>query len=246
MAGHSKWNNIKRRKGAVDAQRGAVFTKIGREIQVAVKDGGSDPETNNRLKDAIAKAKSANMPNDNIQRSINKAAGNEDTDTFEEIIYEGYGPNGVAVMVRTLTDNRNRTGGDVRHLFDKFGGNLGTTGCVSFQFEEKGIIIIEKNEEMDEETMLMEALEAGAEDFSPQDEVFEISTTPDLYRQVRDHFQAAGYSLLDASLGPVPINWVELSDADAVIQMEKLIDKLEEHDDVQDVYHNWSREDETS
>src|SRR5690554_6085047 len=186
MSGHSKWNNIKRKKGAADAQRGAIFTKMGREIQVAVKQGGPDPDNNSRLKDAITKAKANNKPNDNIARSIKKASGANDTEDFEEIVYEGYGPGGVAVMVRTLTDNRNRTAGDVRHLFDKFGGNLGTTGCVSFQFEEKGIIIIEKNEEMDEETMLMEALEAGAEDFSPQDEVFEISTTPDLYRQVRD------------------------------------------------------------
>ena len=243
MSGHSKWNNIKRRKGAVDAQRGAVFTKLGREIQVAVKHGGSDPEANSRLKDAIAKAKNANMPNDNIQRSINKAAGNDDTDQFEEIIYEGYGPGGIAVMVRTLTDNRNRTGGDVRHLFDKFGGNLGTTGCVSFQFQEKGTIIIEKTEESDEETLLMEMLEAGAEDFTSEDEVFEISTSPDTYDQVRDVVEAKGYHTLDTSLGPVPITWVELNDEKSVQQIEKMIDRLEDHDDVQDVYHNWSQAD---
>lgn len=240
MSGHSKWNNIKRKKGAADAQRGAVFTKIGREIQVAVKNGGADPETNNRLKDVIAKAKSVNMPNDNIQRSIKKVAGADDAENFEEVVYEGYGIGGVAVMVRALTDNRNRTGGDVRHIFDKFGGNLGTPGCVSFQFEEKGVIIIEKTDELDEEVVLMEALEAGADDFSAEEDVFEITTDPSAYDTVRENLRTR-YQILDESVGPVPLTWVDLDDEEAAGQMEKLIDRLEEHDDVQDVFHNWSR-----
>ena len=171
MSGHSKWNNIKRKKGEADAQRGAIFTKLGREIQVAVKNGGADPEGNSRLKDVIAKAKAANMPNDNIQRSIKKASGSNDSDNFEEIVYEGYGPGGVAMMVRTLSDNRNRTAGDVRHIFDKFGGNMGTNGCVSFLFQEKGTIIIDRELYEDEEAVMMDALDSGAEDFAAEDEV---------------------------------------------------------------------------
>ena len=241
MSGHSKWNNIKRKKGAADAQRGAAFTKLGREIQVAVKNGGPDPDTNNRLKDAITKAKAANMPNDNIQRSIKKAAGADDSENFEEILYEGYGPGGVAVMVRTLSDNRNRTAGDVRHIFDKFGGNLGTSGCVSFQFNDRGVIITEKTEESDEEKVMMDALEAGAEDFSVEDDVYEITALPDAYDEVRQTLHDQGYIFLDESLGPVPVTWIELPDENLAECMEKLIDRLEEHDDVQDVYHNWAR-----
>ncbi|NLN47302.1 MAG: YebC/PmpR family DNA-binding transcriptional regulator [Clostridiaceae bacterium] len=239
MSGHSKWNNIKRKKGAADAQRGATFTKIGREIQVAVRSGGPDPDVNSRLKDVITKAKSANMPNDNIQRSIKKAAGASESDNFEEIVYEGYGPEGVAVMVRTLTDNRNRTAGDVRHLFDRFGGNMGTSGCVSFQFQDKGNILIEKNDELDEEQVMMDALETGAEDFAEEDEVFVITTTPETYYEVRAALETKGYELADSSLGPVPITWVEVEDPEAVVKLEKMIDALESHDDVQDVYHNW-------
>ena len=239
MSGHSKWNNIKRKKGAADAQRGATFTKIGREIQVAVRSGGPDPDVNSRLKDVITKAKSANMPNDNIQRSIKKAAGASESDNFEEIVYEGYGPEGVAVMVRTLTDNRNRTAGDVRHLFDRFGGNMGTSGCVSFQFQDKGNILIEKNDELDEEQVMMDALETGAEDFAEEDEVFVITTTPESYYEVRAALETKGYELADSSLGPVPITWVEVEDPEAVVKLEKMIDALESHDDVQDVYHNW-------
>ncbi len=239
MSGHSKWNNIKRKKGAADAQRGAIFTKIGREIQVAVRSGGPDPDVNSRLKDVIAKAKSANMPSDNIQRSIKKAAGASESDNFEEIVYEGYGPAGVAVMVRTLTDNRNRTAGDVRHLFDRFGGNMGTTGCVSFQFQEKGNILIEKDDELDEEQVMMDALEAGAEDFAEEDEVFVITTTPETYYDVRSALETKGYELADSSLGPVPVTWVEVEDPEAVVKLEKMIDALDSHDDVQDVYHNW-------
>lgn len=241
MSGHSKWNNIKRKKGAADAQRGAVFTKIGREIQVAVKNGGADPEVNSRLKDVIAKAKAANMPNDNIQRSISKAAGAADSDNFEEITYEGYGPGGVAVMVRTLSDNRNRTAGDLRHIFDKFGGNLGTTGCVGFLFQEKGTLIIERDGAPDEETMMLAALEAGAEDFAAEDEAYEITTEPDQYDAVRSALEQQGFVFLDVSLGPVPVTWTALTDPDMTLKMEKLIEKLEEHDDVQEVYHNWEQ-----
>jgi YebC/PmpR family DNA-binding regulatory protein len=241
MSGHSKWNNIKRKKGAADAQRGAAFTKIGREIQVAVKNGGPDPEANSRLKDVIAKAKAANMPNDNIQRSIRKAAGAADSENFEEIIYEGYGPGGVAVMVRTLTDNRNRTAGDVRHVFDKYGGNMGTTGCVSFLFQEKGTIIIDRETCPDEETLMMDALEAGAEDFAAEDEVYVITTSPEDFYQVRASLEAKNYEFVDVSLGPVPVTWTELSDPELAEKMEKLIEKLEELDDVQEVYHNWDR-----
>ncbi len=241
MSGHSKWNNIKRKKGAADAVRGAVFTKIGRELQVAVKNGGPDPEANSRLKDVITKAKAVNMPNDNILRSIKKAAGAGDADNFEEITYEGYGPGGVAVMVRTLSDNRNRTAGDVRHIFDKFGGNMGTTGCVSFLFQEKGSLIIDQTEYPDEETVMMDALDAGAEDFLTEDEVYEVTTAPENYMTVREALEKKGYAFLDLSLGPVPVTWTELSDPDTIEKMEKLIDRLEESDDVQDVYHNWDR-----
>ncbi|MEA4887854.1 MAG: YebC/PmpR family DNA-binding transcriptional regulator [Clostridiaceae bacterium] len=241
MSGHSKWNNIKRKKGAADAVRGAIFTKIGRELQVAVKNGGPDPEANSRLKDVIAKAKAANLPNDNIMRSIKKAAGSGDADNFEEITYEGYGPGGVAVMVRTLSDNRNRTAGDIRHIFDKSGGNMGTTGCVGFLFQEKGTLILDREEAPDEETAMMDALEAGAEDFAAEEDVFEVTTEPALYGAVREILEKKGYAFLDMSLGPVPVTWTELNDPDLVEKMEKLIDRLEEHDDVQEVYHNWDR-----
>jgi len=241
MSGHSKWNNIKRKKGEADAQRGAIFTKLGREIQVAVKNGGADPEGNSRLKDVIAKAKAANMPNDNIQRSIKKASGANDSESFEEIVYEGYGPGGVAVMVRTLSDNRNRTAGDVRHIFDKFGGNMGTNGCVSFLFQEKGTIIIERENHEDEEAVMMDALDAGAEDFAAEEEVYEITTAPEEFRAVRDNLEAKKYEFADVSLGPVPVTWTEINDPELAEKLEKLIDKMEELDDVQEVFHNWDR-----
>lgn len=240
MSGHSKWSNIKRKKGAADAQRGAIFTKLGRELQVAVRSGGADPETNTKLKDVITKAKEANMPGDNIQRSIKKAAGAAESDNFEEIVYEGYGPSGVAVMVRTLTDNRNRTAGDVRHLFDRFGGNMGTSGCVSFQFQEKGNILIEKSDDLEEEQVMMDALEAGAEDFADEDEVYVVTTSPESYYDVRKALEAKGYKPADASLGPVPITWVDLTDPDDVVKLERMVDALDAHDDVQEVYHNWN------
>lgn len=241
MSGHSKWNNIKRKKGAADAQRGAIFTKLGREIQVAVKNGGPDPDANSRLKDVIAKAKAANVPNDNIVRSIKKAAGAAESESFEEITYEGYGPGGVAVLVRTLSDNRNRTAGDIRHIFDKFGGNMGTAGCVGFLFQEKGSLIVDQTEFPEEETVMMDALDAGAEDFLAEEEIYEITTAPESYQMVREALEKKGYAFLDLSLGPVPITWTELSDPDMVEKMEKLIERLEEHDDVQEVYHNWDR-----
>ncbi len=239
MSGHSKWNNIKRKKGAADAQRGAAFTKLGREIAVAVKNGGADPEGNSRLKDVIAKAKAANMPNDNIQRSIKKASGSVDSDNYEEIIYEGYGPGGIAVMVRTLSDNRNRTAGDVRHVFDKYGGNMGTTGCVSFLFQEQGKIIIDAEVYDDEDAVMSDALEAGADDFATEGEYYEITTTPDSYYAVRAGLEKKKYEFVDVSVGPNPITWTELADPELADKMDKLIEKMDELDDVQEVYHNW-------
>jgi YebC/PmpR family DNA-binding regulatory protein len=240
MSGHSKWNNIKRKKGAADAQRGASFTKIGREIQVAVRNGGADPEANSRLKDVIAKAKAANMPNDNITRSIKKAAGSGEIDNFEEITYEGYGPAGVAIMVRTLSDNRNRTAGDVRHIFDKYGGNLGSSGCVDYLFQEKGTLIIDQNEFPGEEQVMLDVLDAGAEDLVAEDGIYAVTTSPDQYRSVRDALEKKKYTFFSASVGPVPVTQVDISDQDSIDQMEKLIEKLEEHEDVQEVYHNWN------
>ncbi len=242
MSGHSKWSTIKRKKGANDAQRAKIFTKIAREIVVAVKAGGPDPDNNSSLKDAIAKGRAANMPNDNIQRTIKKAAGDTDTDNYENITYEGYGPNGVAVIVETLTDNRNRTAADVRHAFDKFGGNMGQTGCVSFMFDRKGMIIIEKDI-VDEDTITMDALEAGAEDISVEDECYEITTDPADFHAVRDALEAK-YELSSAEITMVPQTMVELTDEDQITKMQRMIDTLEDSDDVQDIYHNWDAPDE--
>jgi len=239
MSGHSKWNNIKRKKEASDAVKGAVFTKAAKEIMVAVKQGGADPETNTKLKDMIAKAKSANMPNDNIHRAIKKAAGAGEGDEYEEILYEGYGPGGVAVLVRTLTNNRNRTAGDVRHLFDKQGGNMGVSGSVSFLFHEKGVILIDSEEYDEEETVMMDALEAGAEDFTAEDGYYEITTDPDAYYRVKDALTSKGYVFADSSLGPVPITWTRIDDPDVCDKMEKMLEKMEENEDIQEVYNNW-------
>ncbi|MDO5737783.1 MAG: YebC/PmpR family DNA-binding transcriptional regulator [Eubacteriales bacterium] len=238
MAGHSKWNNIKRRKEAQDAQKGKIFTKFGREIQIAVRTGGPDPETNASLKDAIARAKANNMPNSNIERSIQRAMGAGSDEQLEDIVYEGYGPGGVAVMVRCLTDNRNRTAGEVRHLFDKYGGSLGTDGCASFQFERKGSFIIEREAYPDEDTVFMAAMEAGAEDFQASLEGYEIICAPEDYTQLNSKL-SPDYEFVDMSLGPIPITTVELKEPEQVEQMEKMIEKLEDCDDVQDVYHNW-------
>jgi YebC/PmpR family DNA-binding regulatory protein len=242
MSGHSKWANIKHRKEKSDAKKGKVFTKLGREIAVIVKQGGADPEANSRLKDAIAKAKAANMPNDNIARSIKKAAGDMDGNNYEEVVYEGYGPGGVAVIVETMTDNRNRTAGDVRHFFDKFGGNLGTTGCVSFMFNKKGVILIEKTAKTNEDDLMMEALEAGAEDFSAEEEYFEILASHEDFSAVREGLEKKGCEFLEAEVQMVPVTMTKLTDPDQLKFMEKLIDSLEDLDDVQNVYHNWEEE----
>lgn len=241
MAGHSKWSTIKRKKGAIDQARAKIFTKLGREIQVAVKNGGPDPTTNPRLKDAVAKAKSNNMPNDNIQRSIQKASGAGNEDNFDEITYEGYGPNGVAVIVRTLTDNKNRTAGEVRHAFDKNGGNLGTAGSVSFMFEEKGSIIIDKEGVEDEDQLIMDALEAGSDDVIAEDEYYLIYTDPADFKQVQEALEAT-YQLEEAAVEPVPNTWVNVDDEAVQQSLRKMIDMLEDSDDVQDIFHNWENE----
>lgn len=239
MSGHSKWSTIKRKKEKTDGARAKVFTKIGRELAVAVKEGGSgDPSTNSKLKDCIAKAKANNVPNENIERIIKKAAGEGSADNYESCVYEGYGPCGVAVIVETLTDNRNRTAGDVRHYFDKFGGNLGTTGCVSYMFKKKGIIVIEK-EGLDEDAVMTDALEAGASDFQTDDDVFEIYTEPGDLGGVRDDLESKGYAFVSAEEEMVPDTYTVISDADLAEKMQKLLDILEDNDDVQNVWHNW-------
>lgn len=244
MSGHSKWNNIKRKKGAADAKRGAVFTKIGREIQVAVKSGGPDPNVNSQLKDVIAKAKSNNMPNDTIQRSIQKAAGSGANESYESVIYEGYGPSGVAVLVECLTDNRNRTAGEVRHAFDKCGGNLGTNGCVSFMFKKQGEILLDPTNE-DEESLLLEVIDMGADDLQAQrdedDEIaaYCISTSVENYYAVKQALEDAGHKILESQIDEVPDNYISVTDPEMVKKLENLIDTLEESDDVQAVYHNW-------
>ena len=237
MSGHSKWSTIKRKKGANDAQRAKIFTKIAREILVAVKAGGPDPDNNSSLKDAISKARAANMPNDNIQRTIKKASGSTDGDNYETITYEGYGPNVVAVIVNTLTDNRNRTAANVRHCFDKFGGNMGTTGCVSFMFDEKGVIIIE-NEDIDEDEITMDALEAGAEDISVEEDCIEITTAPEDFHAVRDALEAK-YTISSAEVSMVPQTLTTLTDEKQIQMMSRMLDNLEDDDDVQNVYHSW-------
>ena len=241
MSGHSKWHNIQKTKGAADAKRSQAFTKIAREMIVAVKEGGSgDPNNNSRLATVIAKAKAANMPNDNIKRTIDKALGAGSTDSFEKVVYEGYGPSGVAVIVEALTDNRNRTAPEVRHLLDKYGKGLGATGCVSWSFDRKGVIIIEA-EELDEDTVMMDALEAGADDMQADDEVFQVYTDPDAFAAVTEALEAKGYTFLEAGVQMVPQNYVTLTDEGDIKNMEKLIDLLEENDDVQNVYHNWDQ-----
>lgn len=237
MSGHSKWSTIKRKKGANDAQRAKIFTKIAREILVAVKAGGPDPDNNSSLKDAISKARAANMPNDNITRTIKKASGSTEGDNYENITYEGYGPNGVAVIVNTLTDNRNRTAANVRHSFDKFGGNMGTTGCVSFMFDEKGVIIIE-NDDIDEDEITMDALEAGADDISVEEDCIEITTDPADFHAVRDALEAK-YTLSSAEISMVPQTLTTLTDEKQIQMMTRMLENLEDDDDVQNVYHSW-------
>lgn len=244
MSGHSKWNNIKRKKEKTDGQKAKIFTRMGREIAVAIKEGGSaDPASNSKLKDAIAKAKANNVPNDNIDRIIKKAAGDSNADSYEALQYEGYGPCGIAVIVETLTDNRNRTAGEMRHYFDKCGGNLGQTGCVSFMFNKKGIIAIEA-EGLDEDTVMEQALEAGASDFNTDGDVFEIVTEPEDFSAVRDDLEAKGYTFVSAEVEMVPDVLSAIDDPAAAEKMEKLLDMLDDNDDVQNVWHNWDRPDE--
>ena len=243
MSGHSKWNNIKRKKEKTDAAKAKIFTKIGREISVIVKAGGPNPAKNSKLKDAIAKAKAANVPNDNIERIIKKAAGESGGSDYEELTYEGYGPSGVAVVVETLTDNRNRTAGEMRHYFDKCGGNLGQSGSVMFMFDRKGIIEIE-GEGLDEDTVMEAALEAGAEDFNFDGDVFEITTEPNDLGTVRDALEEKGYAFLSAEVQYVPQTTSVIDDPEMITKMEKLIDMLEENDDVQNIWHNWEMPDE--
>ena len=238
MSGHSKWNNIKNKKAKTDAQKAKVFTKIGKEIAIAVREGGGNPDTNRKLKDLIAKAKASNVPNDNIERAIKKASG-ADGVVYEEIYYEGYGPSGVAVIVETATDNRNRTASDVRHYFDKYGGNLGQSGCVSYLFEDKGVIIILREDGVDEDALMEAALEAGAADFVADDEVFEIYTDTADLDGVRDALEEAGYTVESAEKDKVPSTYVTLESEDDIKNMNLLIEHLEDSDDVQNIYHNW-------
>lgn len=243
MSGHSKWHNIQKTKGAADAKRSQIFTKIAREMIVAVKEGGSgDPNNNSRLATVIAKAKAANMPNDNIKRTIDKALGASSSDNFEKVVYEGYGPSGVAVIVEALTDNRNRTAPEVRHYFDKWGGNLGAPGCVSWSFDKKGVIVIDNSEgELDEDSVMMDALDAGAADFEADGEALEITTDPDVFNEVVKALEAKGYSFVNADIEMVPQNYITLESEDDVKNMEKLIEFLEDNDDVQNVWHNWQQ-----
>ena len=238
MSGHSKWHNIQAKKGKADAARGAIFTKIGREIAIAVRAGGPNPDSNNKLRDVIAKAKANNMPNDNIKRSIQKASGELSNVVYEEITYEGYAPGGVAVIATTITDNRNRTASDVRHCFAKNGGNMGTTGSVSFMFDEKGVIVIERTPGMDEEELMMMALDAGAEDMTAEEDVFEITTAPNDFSAVREALEAQGLSFLSAEVSMIPQNTVAVTDPDTLKSILKMLEMLEENDDVQNVYHN--------
>ncbi len=238
MSGHSKWANIKRKKEKTDSQKGKIFTKLGREIAVAVREGGgSDPNNNSRLKDIIAKAKAANMPNDNIQRSIRKAAGEMGNVTYEEVIYEGYAAGGVAVIVEVLTDNRNRSASDIRHLFDKFGNGMGATGCVGWMFDRKGVLVVDRRDGMDADEVLMTALDAGAEDMEEMEEAFEITTDPADFAAVREALEKAGYEFSSAEIARIPQNTVEVA-GDVQEKVERLIDELEDNDDVQEVYHN--------
>ncbi len=240
MSGHSKWKNIMHKKEKTDSQRAKIFTKIGKEITIAVREGGPDPVSNGKLKDLIAKAKANNVPNDNIERTIKKAAGEGDSTNYEVIYYEGYGPSGVAVIVETTTDNRNRTGADIRHYFDKFGGNLGQTGCVSYMFEDKGVIVIAA-EGIDEDKLMETALEAGAEDIQSEDGAFEITTAPADFSAVREALEAAGYSFISCEQDKIPSTYVALGEEDT-IKMEKLLDCMDDNDDVVNVWHNWENE----
>lgn len=240
MSGHSKFANIKHKKEKNDAKKGKIFTMLGREIQVAVKAGGPDPAVNGKLRDVIAKCKANNMPNDTIDRSIKKAAGGGEDVEYENVTYEGYGPNGVAVIVEVLTDNRNRAAANVRNAFTKGGGNMGNSGCVSFMFDEKGLIVIDKEEiDMDEEDLMMAALDAGAEDFAAEEDSYEITTAPDDFSAVRETLEAAGIPMASAEVTMIPQTYTELTDEEDIKKMNKLLEMLDDDDDVQNTYHNW-------
>ena len=240
MSGHSKFANIKHKKERNDAAKGKIFTVIGRELAVAVKEGGPDPANNSKLRDVIAKAKANNMPNDTIERGIKKAAGDSNADNFEVLTYEGYGPSGVAIIVETLTDNKNRTAGNVRSAFTKGNGNIGTPGSVSFMFDKKGQIIIDKEEcEMDADELMMAALDAGAEDFSEEEDSYEVITAPDDFSAVREALEALKIPMMEADVTMIPQTWVELSNEDDIKKLNRILDLLDEDDDVQAVYHNW-------
>ena len=241
MSGHSKWHNIQKTKGAADAKRSAAFTKIAKEIIVAVKQGGSgDPNNNSRLATVIAKAKAANMPNDNIKRTIDKALGSGNTDNYESVTYEGYGPCGVAVIVEALTDNRQRTAPEIRHYFDKFGKGMGAQGCVSWSFDKKGVLVIDNSEgELEEDAVMMDAMDCGADDFEAEDDMFTVYTDPDDFNAVADALSAKGYTFVSAQIEMVPQNYQKLESEEQISQMEKLLDIMEDDDDVQNVWHNW-------
>lgn len=240
MSGHSKFANIKHKKEKNDAKKGKIFTMLGREIQVAVKAGGPAPAVNGKLRDVIAKCKANNMPNDTIDRSIKKAAGGGEDVEYENVTYEGYGPNGVAVIVEVLTDNRNRAAANVRNAFTKGGGNMGNSGCVSFMFDEKGLIVIDKEEiDMDEEELMMAALDAGAEDFAAEEDSYEITTAPDDFSAVRETLEAAGIPMASAEVTMIPQTYTELTDEEDIKKMNKLLEMLDDDDDVQNTYHNW-------
>ncbi len=245
MSGHSKWHNIQKTKGAADAKRSAAFTKIAKEIVVAVKEGGGsgDPANNSRLATVIAKAKAVNMPNDNIKRTIDKALGAGSTENYESVTYEGYGPGGVAVIVDALTDNRQRTAPEVRHAFSKYNGSMGAQGCVSWSFDKKGVIVIDNEEgELDEDTVMMDAMDCGADDFEPEDVCYTIYTDPDAFNEVVKALEEKGYSFASAQVEMVPQNYITLTGEEDLKNMQKLIDMLEDNDDVQNVWHNWEQE----
>lgn len=245
MSGHSKWANIQNKKNKTDAARGKIFTKIGREIAIAVKEGGGDPVNNSKLRDVIAKAKANNMPNDNINRSVKKAMGETGNVNYEEITYEGYGPGGTAVIIEVVTDNRNRAAAEIRHIFDKSGGSMGATGCVAWMFDKKGVLVIERSASIDEDELMMAALEAGAEDFTPMDDAFEIYTDPGEFSAVREALEGAGYGFLSAEISMIPQNTVDATaDPELVEKLGRMLERFDDNDDVQEVFHNAALPDE--
>ena len=242
MSGHYKWHNIQKTKGEADAKKAKIFTKYAREMAIPIKEGGgADPASNSKLSAVISRAKSENVPNDNINRILHKYQSGAAAENYEHVTYEGYGPCGIAVIVETLTDNRNRTVADVRHYFDKYGGNMGNTGCVSWQFDQKGVIVID-GEDLDEDTVMMEALDAGAEDFSAEDGIFEVYTSTDSFDEVREKLKEMGYEFMEAQVQMVPQNYMTISGEDNLKNMQKMLEVMEENDDIQNVWHNWEQE----